>query len=845
MRLFKGFIAVILTLVAFFFANCDAIGANLDTYNSGLLAMKTGNLQEAIDMFSKAISTNPNDYRFYNDRGVAHKRMGNLEGALADYSKALELKPDYTNALNNRGVVYLQQGKYDEALRDFNEALRFGGIEGKIYTNMGIARASKGDHQSAIKDFDIAVSYRPLDYRSFLFMGESLEQIGDKEKAIKMYQVAMGLIREPNIISQLENKITFLEKSQVTSSAAPREIGDQRKTAENLISKRSENTKKPQTVQSSPKREIVLASPSVDSKPTPETPKLTALAPKIENIQQIEKVSLDSALRSFSNPAAEIFKQGLEFFQKSDFHKALVRFEDARQLEKRNRNVLAVAWCQLNICRVYNLMGENTKASESCEQSLKIFNALKAHDEASMALIELGNIKKSAGLDDQASLLYVKASQAATLAGRKIVDSSSHVGSSASKDSTRQISDQTNMAVAAQGNSEKPNSKVLAVEQEKHGDIRAVEPKPNTDLFQQSGPVKNASKQRPVNSTDKIASVGRGPVLWGTDGPRLQTPKNPSSGPNEQNVSARIKNLESKLGPDQLLPENSKQFSVTDNKTTNQSNQNQLTTTVPKQVIGVEALAAVKARDTDLPKKDDKLTRKNRPESNRKVSQKSIDDDLAELKRLRKAGDEKQMIIVLEKLAEKYSRTDQYEKALSALNIALAFREKTTIRQNEEITLNQRGLINERLGNFAQALEDYTRALSTSNPKSKETEKILESKSRSLAGKIGLNVESAMETFKILWLARSTGDISDESKAFYSLAKMYSKAQKFNESLNYFDKSTAALMTDKAKVLEQLGRFEQAQKEMDQALETFKKLDYSQYLNIIRNTKKSDKISRN
>ncbi len=835
MGLLKGFIAVTVMVGSFFLMTQAAWAANPDYYNSGLSAMKAGAVQEAIDHFSRAIKESPNDYRLYNDRGVAYKRLGDLERALVDYSKALEIKPDYANALNNRGLIYLQRGSYDEALQDFNEALKFGGIEGKIYTNMGLARARKGDHRSAIKDFDLAVSFRPLDYRSFLFMGESLEQIGDREKALKMYQVAMGLIREPDVISQLEKKISSLEKLQVSSNSSSSNAADQRKSVE------SSQGKAPL------KREIILASPRVEAKTETENTKWISVAPVIENVQEIEKVNREAALRSFSNSASEIFRQGMEFVQKGDTSKALVRFEDARQLEKRNRNSLAVAWCQLSICRLYNSMGENAKASETCESALKIFNSLKAHDEVAMTLIELGNIRTASGMNEQAGILFTKAVQEAALAGRKIADPKSGTASQVTKD-PNQIPNQEKPTLSAAADSEKSVPVLSLSGKEKLASMDTAHQKTQTqrpETIEPANQSKSGSKQRPVNSPEKLEAIGRGPVMWGNEGPRLQASNTVQDQNNKAIVSARLKSIESKLGPDQLLPESHSQLPSPGNKLWVAPTKEVDKIHVPDPVSGVEAMASVKNRDVHVPNKTEVSSKKDTSEASKKVSEKSINEDLAELRRLRKTGDEKQMITVLEKLSEKYSRTGSYEKALNALNISLAFREKLDFKQNEEIAFNQRGLINEKLGQLSQALEDYTRALSTSNPRSRAAEKILESKSRSLAGKIGLDVEPSMETLKTLWLARSVGDISNESKAFYNMAKLYSKAQKFNESLNYFDKSSAALATEKAKVLEKLGRFEQARKEMDQALETFKKLDYSQYLNIIRNSARPDKLSRN
>ena len=165
-----------------------------------------------MNLLSLAIKADPNNYRYYNDRGVAYKRTGDLEKALSDYTKALEIKPDYTHALNNRGMLYVQQGRHDKAIQDFEAALKLGELQGKVHTNLGIAHARQGDHKSAIKEFESAVSFQPLDYRSFLFMAESLEQLGDREKALKMYELALGLSVDRATTDAVEKRITALEK---------------------------------------------------------------------------------------------------------------------------------------------------------------------------------------------------------------------------------------------------------------------------------------------------------------------------------------------------------------------------------------------------------------------------------------------------------------------------------------------------------------------------------------------------------------------------------------------------------------------------------------------------------
>jgi regulator of sirC expression with transglutaminase-like and TPR domain len=86
-------------------------------------------------------------------------------------------------------------------------------------------------------------------------------------------------------------------------------------------------------------------------------------------------------------------------------------------------------------------------------------------------------------------------------------------------------------------------------------------------------------------------------------------------------------------------------------------------------------------------------------------------DDLAELKKLKEINDEGHMIIVLERLADKYARQKEYRKALAGLTASLAFRQKLGMHKGEESVLRQSGLLKEQLGDKAGALEDLTRAM--------------------------------------------------------------------------------------------------------------------------------------
>lgn len=67
----------------------------------GALA-NTGKINEAMQLFNKAIAVDSMNASVYNNRGITKAMTGNMNGALADFNRAVELKPDFEEAIVNR-----------------------------------------------------------------------------------------------------------------------------------------------------------------------------------------------------------------------------------------------------------------------------------------------------------------------------------------------------------------------------------------------------------------------------------------------------------------------------------------------------------------------------------------------------------------------------------------------------------------------------------------------------------------------------------------------------------------------------------------------------------------------
>ena len=811
------------TLLLFIIVGASLIGgydsARADTYTQGLEALTAGDTQRAIRLFSQAVSAKPDEFHIYNDRGVAYKMAGNLERALADYTKALELKPGYANALNNRGVIYLQKNLYDKAIEDFTEALKSTELKSKIQTNLGIAYARKGDHREAVRHLEAALSSRPLDDRAFLFMAESLEQLGERERAAKMYQLSVGLTKDSATADMIEKKIAQLEEN-VPRAGSPKSNNYERrepKTGASDAQRVSFHEKR-----SSESRHIFRAPPAAGKSASQSNGGAS------DAIDSLDRLCRSKMLAEFSPASAQIYNQGLQFLEKADPRKALIRFEDALQLERRSRNAAAVAWNSLELGRTYLKLGDHVTAETKLQDALRIFRRVKASDAIILTLLEIAAVKKRAGQNDRASEIYSLAKEQAEtrgdsrlakaisdLASGKVRSIAKRTASSANDSlarSQRVTTDRENIISHAQNRGQLRRTPEQVVAREEIRDpVKPAAP----PALKKSNPIVKASSQesnvRTGSAKVGIASANPAETRTGA-GPHTQktqeaTPRKIMAAKHRARSGDKPLPIETKVGGEQVIGQPKERKTI---------------------AIQQKPLGKASARRG----------------AKRGSWDRRVKENLAELKKYKDANDEVNMIVTLEELAELYSGHRKYDRALHSLVASIAYREKMGLNKGLEKLYERRGLIRERLGNSAGALADLTRALVMfDGHEGLSARRALESRIRKIAGDMRMNPAAAMGAYQALWRARSKGDDRAETLALYIIGRLYDRAEKNAQALSYYDQSSASILADKARVYEKIGQKDLAAQSYKSALEAFKKLDYSRYLSLLKKVKAGETLS--
>ncbi|MBI4265786.1 MAG: tetratricopeptide repeat protein [Acidobacteria bacterium] len=125
--------------------------------------------------------------------GAAAYARGELDAALDEFSRAVEAHPEDAEALNNLGQVLVRSGRAAEAIPLFDEAIARAGDRWAYHFNRARAFAELQDWGSAIGGYRDAARLFPDDYVTQFNLARALQAGGDLAGAIAGFERAIEL----------------------------------------------------------------------------------------------------------------------------------------------------------------------------------------------------------------------------------------------------------------------------------------------------------------------------------------------------------------------------------------------------------------------------------------------------------------------------------------------------------------------------------------------------------------------------------------------------------------------------------------------------------------------------
>ncbi|TYR31202.1 tetratricopeptide repeat protein [Sphingobacterium phlebotomi] len=151
----RHFYAVLAISSILFCVSCnfaDSLVANYH-YSLGSSKRKSGNLEEAILEYSKAIQSNKKHHKAYASRGSTYFDLKDYPSAINDYSKAIHLDPKNAEVYTYRGRTYYECDSIELALADYNKAIQLKDKLAIAYYQRGLLRFTNKDLIGGCQDF--------------------------------------------------------------------------------------------------------------------------------------------------------------------------------------------------------------------------------------------------------------------------------------------------------------------------------------------------------------------------------------------------------------------------------------------------------------------------------------------------------------------------------------------------------------------------------------------------------------------------------------------------------------------------------------------------------------------
>ena len=163
-------------------------------YNLGFIYAKSGQYDDAIDLYKRTIEISPKYAEAYLGLGIIYYYYkGMLVEAEELFNKAIKVDPKYAKAHFFLGNVYGGQGKYEDAVKEFRRALEIDPNYGEVHFFLGNILGGQGKLDEAIAEFKQTLALNEQDAEAHYKLGVIYDKKGMTDEAIKEFRTVLRL----------------------------------------------------------------------------------------------------------------------------------------------------------------------------------------------------------------------------------------------------------------------------------------------------------------------------------------------------------------------------------------------------------------------------------------------------------------------------------------------------------------------------------------------------------------------------------------------------------------------------------------------------------------------------
>jgi protein O-GlcNAc transferase len=186
-------------------------------FEEGQNFQERGELNNALRMYSAAITAEPKLFQAYYQRATVYISLGRDREAQDDLKKVLELKPDFARAYRAIGPIYLDAGKTDEAIQAFAKALELDPTLTGVRVFYASALIKKNEPAKALIQLQTAIEKGEKTALAYALLGLAEERTNKFDEAFADYNRAIEM--DATSATALEGRARLHEKKGALDKA--------------------------------------------------------------------------------------------------------------------------------------------------------------------------------------------------------------------------------------------------------------------------------------------------------------------------------------------------------------------------------------------------------------------------------------------------------------------------------------------------------------------------------------------------------------------------------------------------------------------------------------------------
>ncbi|WP_156487027.1 tetratricopeptide repeat protein, partial [Prochlorococcus sp. MIT 1303] len=148
---------------------------------------QSGSNQEAINLFKRAIQTDPNLIQAYVGAAASFLELGDLDQAASFAEKALAINANAPRLNEILGIVFQNKSKLDQAIKCYQKELEVNSKASNSLLNLGRLLLQKGQEAAAIESLAKASALAPSEQCSLL-LAQAYQNLRQFDEAIVEYK---------------------------------------------------------------------------------------------------------------------------------------------------------------------------------------------------------------------------------------------------------------------------------------------------------------------------------------------------------------------------------------------------------------------------------------------------------------------------------------------------------------------------------------------------------------------------------------------------------------------------------------------------------------------------------